>query len=446
MDASTLSHNPLAPELEQKAAELEGLRSRRSQLSSTLDWCATFDRAAAEEKAAKQQDRSDDIEEQLAAIQDEIVAATHQTSALRAKTESGWDPRYWFSKDRAQAKAHFAAHTRKLADIDTRQTELNSRLERSRSKLRKTTRTIAKYDQFDQAAANEELTAIDAEMPIRQLEHDALADRKKRLDRQLEGAVESLIELQSDLKRATSNRSSRRSDVASFERDIEKANKLDKQLSAASDGHDRWEIHQESEDEFDDGSPRRVLGDRRRKLNDARREISDLDRRIPAIERNVEKAEQRVATIVARGTRDIRSIVIDGNNLCYQDAKFIGIAALRPLCLYLQTNYEVILVFDASIRPLLSGPADKSHWITEESLRERFPDTTLHIVTARTQADETILAAAVDPVVYVLSNDRFSEYRDKPAVRDKRLITHEILNGQILVHDLDISLSFAPQP
>ena len=45
----------------------------------------------------------------------------------------------------------------------------------------------------------------------------------------------------------------------------------------------------------------------------------------------------------------------------------------------------------------------------------------------------------------MLSNDRFSEYRDKPAVREKRLITHEILNGQILVHDLDISLPFGPQ-
>jgi len=440
-----LSHNPLATELEEKAAELEGLRSRRSQLSPTLDWYSTFDRAAAEKKGTKQQDRCDDIEKQLAATHDEIAAATQETSALRAKTEAGWDPRYWFSKDRAQAKEYFAAHTRKLANLDTRQTELNSRLRRSRSKLKKTTRTIAKYDQFDQAAANAELAALDAELPIRQLEHDAVAERKERLDRQLEGAVESLTELQADLKRATSSRSSQRSDMARFERDIEKASKLDKQLSAASDSHDRWEIHQECEDEFGDGSPRRVLGDRRRKLNDARREISNLDRRLPAIERNVEKAEQRVATIVARGTREIRSIVIDGNNLCYQDAKFIGIAALRPLCLHLQEHYEVTLVFDASIRPLLSGPADKGHWITEESLRERFPDTTLHIVAARAQADETILAAAVDPVVYVLSNDRFSEYRDKPAVRDKRLITHEILNGQILVHDLDISLPFAPQ-
>ena len=250
---------------------------------------------------------------------------------------------------RSKAKEQFAAHNRKLANLGRRQTELNSRLDRSSNKLKQAEVSIARYDQFDQANANAELVALDAEIPIRQREHDALAERKERLDQQLEGAVVSLAELQSDLEHAKSRRNWLLLDVDRFEREIDKATKLDKQLATASDGRARWKIHQECEDEFDDGSPRRVLGDRRRKLNDARREISHLDRSIPAIERNASKAEQRVATIVARGTRDIRSIVIDGNNLCYQDAKFIGIAALRPLCLHLQENYEVTLIFDASI-------------------------------------------------------------------------------------------------
>ena len=126
------------------------------------------------------------------------------------------------------------------------------------------------------------------------------------------------------------------------------------------------------------------------------------------------------------------------------DEKFIGIAALRPLCLILQESYDVTLVFDASIRRLLSGSDDENNWLTDDSLRRRFPGVTLHVVPARSQADETILAASVDPFVYVLSNDRFAEFRDKPAVRDKRLIAHEILNDRVLVHDLDISLTIAP--
>lgn len=440
-----MSHNPLTPELEKKAAELEGLRSKRAQVSSALDWHSTFDRAAAKKTGTKQQGRSDDIDERLTATRDQIAVATRQTTALRAKTEAGWDPRYWFSKERAEARSHLATHTRKLAELSTRQKELESKRDRLDNELKRTKRSIAKYDQFDEAAAKAELAALDADLAILQLEHDALADRKERLDRQLEGPVQGLTELQADLNRATADRSSLRSDAARLERDIKKANKLDKRLSAASDGRDRWEVHQECEDEFGDGSPRRVLGERRRTLNDARREISNLDRRITALERDVDKAEQRVSTIVARGTRDIRSIVIDGNNLCYQNGKFIGVAALRPLCLHLQEHYEVTLVFDASIRALLSGSADKNHWITDERLRERFPGATVHVVAASTQADEAILAAAGDPVVYVLSNDRFSDYRDKPAVRDKRLITHGILNGQILVHDLGISLPFGPQ-
>jgi hypothetical protein len=46
--------------------------------------------------------------------------------------------------------------------------------------------------------------------------------------------------------------------------------------------------------------------------------------------------------------------------------------------------------------------------------------------------------------VYVLSNDRFAEYAEKPAVRDGRVLRHEILNGRILVHDLDVAASFGP--
>jgi hypothetical protein len=43
----------------------------------------------------------------------------------------------------------------------------------------------------------------------------------------------------------------------------------------------------------------------------------------------------------------------------------------------------------------------------------------------------------------VISNDRFRDYTDKPAVRDDRLIRHEIVAGQVLVHDLDLRLGFA---
>jgi len=439
-----VSHNPLDAELAQMASELENLRARRREVTSGLDWYSTFDRAAAEQKVAKLRARRDEVSDQLSAATAEVDAAPQRAAALHAQTRWGRDPRNWFSNHRAQAKDQLAAHTRQVDQLKTHQAELQEDLDRTRRKLKKTKRTISRYDEFDPAAANAEVVALDADIPVREGEHDELAERKQRLDQLLEGAVESLTELQTELSRAKSKRGSLRSDADRYERDIEKAKKLDKALSDAWDGRGRYEVHQECEDAFGDSKPRRVMGDRRRKLDEARREISNLDRRIPSIERNAAKAEQRVATIVARGTREVVAIVIDGNNLCYVDKKFIGIAALRPLCLILQESYDVTLVFDASIRRLLSGSDDENNWLTDDSLRRRFPGVTLHVVPARSQADETILAASVDPFVYVLSNDRFAEFRDKPAVRDKRLIAHEILNDRVLVHDLDISLTIAP--
>jgi hypothetical protein len=50
---------------------------------------------------------------------------------------------------------------------------------------------------------------------------------------------------------------------------------------------------------------------------------------------------------------------------------------------------------------------------------------------------------ATAPDAWVISNDRFREYTDKPAVRDDRLIRHEIVAGQLMVHDLDVSIGFA---
>ena len=441
-----MSHNPLAAELEQVAAELESLRARRTDLGSSLDWYSSFDRAATEQRVKDLQNKRGKLEERLGDTTDALGQAKQRTSVLKSKTRWGQDPRRWLPNVRAKARRQFAAHKRKLADLEARRTELVDKLDKTDRKLTKATAVLAEYDGFDVAAATEELAALDAEIAVRQPEHEDLAVRKERLDQQLEGAVESLTELQTDLRRATSKRSSLRSDVDRYERDIKKAQKLDKALADAWDGRERYEVHKECEDEFNDGSPGRVLKNRRRKLNEARHELSSLERRIPGLERNVAKAEQRVATIVARGTRDIRTIVIDGNNLCYAEQKFIGSAALRPLCLHLREKYDVTLVFDNSIRRLLTGSSDEKHWITDADLRERFPGVTLHVVPARTQADETILAASVDPTVYVLSNDRFAEYRDKPAVREGRLITHEILNGQVLVHDLDVSVSITPGP
>ena len=439
-----MSHNPLEAEVAEMSNELERLATRRAAVFTELEWHSAFGRDAAERKVDKLTAKVHEVTQVLGRTDGDLETAEGQTASLEAKTRWGTDPRRWFSQDRAQAKTRLEEHTHRIGELKTRRSELTDRLARKRQKLEQTRRDLVRFDELDVVGATAELAALDADIPVRENQLAALTDRMEALDRQLEGAVASLEELRANLGTATSRRSSLKSNIDLWKRDIKEAQQLDKELSDAYDGSERYQVHQRSEDAFGDGKPRRVLGDRRRKLDEARSEISTLDRRIPGLERDVAKAERRVAAIARRGTRDIQSIVIDGNNLSYADSRFIGTAALRPLCAHLHERYDVTIVFDASIRHLLSGSNDERHSITDDRLRALLPDVTVHVVAARTQADDTILAAASDPSVYVLSNDKFAEFRDMPAVREDRVLRHEILNGQVMVHELDTTVTFAP--
>ena len=78
-------------------------------------------------------------------------------------------------------------------------------------------------------------------------------------------------------------------------------------------------------------------------------------------------------------------------------------------------------MFDASIR--------RAPRVNDNHLRRELPGTKVHVVASQGEADETILHAAQDEFVFVLSDDRYAEYRDKSVVHDKHLIRHEIING-----------------
>ncbi len=125
--------------------------------------------------------------------------------------------------------------------------------------------------------------------------------------------------------------------------------------------------------------------------------------------------------------RDIEALIIDGNNCCYEGDDFIGLAALIPMTENLAERYAVTVDFDADIRGLLG--------LSDSDLRAALPAQTVHVVAPHVKADETILDAADGPTTWVVSNDRFGEYRDKTSVKERR-VRHEILLGRILVRDL----------
>lgn len=124
--------------------------------------------------------------------------------------------------------------------------------------------------------------------------------------------------------------------------------------------------------------------------------------------------------------------------MCYQGDSFLGLEALKHLVPILAEDYEVIVVFDASIRRAL-GSADSD---VRDVLGGNIH---VHIVATSVKADETVIdLAGSDKTTYIVSNDRFAEFGEKPAIHDQRVIRHEIVSGQVLIHDLGISEIFKP--
>jgi hypothetical protein len=59
-------------------------------------------------------------------------------------------------------------------------------------------------------------------------------------------------------------------------------------------------------------------------------------------------------------------------------------------------------------------------------------------------ADETILdLAGMNDRAYVISNDRFGDFNEKLVVRHGRLIRHEIVGGNVFIHDLQLRVKFS---
>jgi hypothetical protein len=61
----------------------------------------------------------------------------------------------------------------------------------------------------------------------------------------------------------------------------------------------------------------------------------------------------------------------------------------------------------------------------DDELRKALPAAKVHVVASRAKADETILDAAYEPTVWVISNDRYGDYCEKAPVKEQRVVRHE---------------------
>ena len=210
------------------------------------------------------------------------------------------------------------------------------------------------------------------------------------------------------------------SELETFNSDIAKADRLDRDLTAAENSYERAMIHQECEKKFGSGSPRHVINDRRGKVR--------------RLENNIPKLERRIRDELKKLDRTISHLVIDGNNACYEGQSFIGLRGISALLEALGDRFKVTVVFDATIRAMLQSDNQGIEKVLS-------PKAATHVAPTKTAADEYLMKlAGKDQSVFILSKDRFAEYHDYDVVKSRRVLRFLIADGKLMANELDISI------
>lgn len=291
----------------------------------------------------------------------------------------------------------------------TRQSALKSEAAGLKVKMGTLQVGLDRHRAFDSLQAEAAIRTIDHHLELAKSEIESLTGLKRNLDDQLKAPLADLEATQQEEARLL--------------REINRAEVLDRRLNNAADGKERASIHQQCGDEFQERSPGKVANSLRSKLG--------------PVQRRIQKQQSGIDLLVARATRIVRSVVIDGSNMCYQNQKFIGLAALEALVPHLCERYKTIIVFDPGIRGMLH--------MRDRDIQARFASAAeVHVVATSAKADETVLAIAeTDQAMYVLSNDRFDDFRGRRAVADRRIVRHEIVNDVVHLHEFSLSVKFS---
>ncbi|WP_392426317.1 hypothetical protein [Barrientosiimonas humi] len=401
-----MSYNPLAAECKAQRAKIARMTAEYKSVQEDIEWHAQFIPERARRSLRREAEKIASLEKDRQDLKERIANSKLEQQDADNRAKLGWNPAGWMSPGRREAKT-LSKKARRT--VEYREGEL-AKLERSlrshNKKRRVAVAEIARHEGIDPPSLKRLLREIGANLTLEEISLEDLEQRRKRVDDLLKEPLGVLEGLEAAAVQV-------RGDLAA-------AQLLESQLTAAANSYERKMLHEQCSQWFTEGSPRAVISAKNRKLR--------------SLERDIIKTQSRLDQIGRQASRDVRAVVVDGSNLCFEGSTFIGLSALRPLVVRLADTRAVTVVFDASIRRRLSA--------SDEDLRARLPGATVHVVAHRRKADETILDSAADPRVFVISNDRFSEFADKLAVKDDRIIRHEIINGRVLVHDLAISESF----
>lgn len=399
-----LEYNPYAARYTALVEKASSAEDEKNKWLKQLSWYDSFDGGNASTGLNASKRAVDLLEKELRGIDLELAKHRSLADALKPGANLGWDPRYWFSSERSAKKAELDTHEQALAQLTVRRNKLQQQMLTQNKLLGKQLDELERYRSFDRLEAEAAVNALSSHMKQLRPELEQVGLLKEDVDHKLREPLAELTELKGRKQR--------------IEFDISRTATYEQRLLSAANSYERKLIHDECGATFGESKPSRVIRTKQRELE--------------SVTRNIGKLHDRLRSVSQRASRIVKTLVIDGNNLCYQHQNFIGLAALRVVAQRLSSDYVVVIVFDASIRRMLQ--------MRDRDIAARFGhEVRVHVVASKHKADETLLDAAADPHAYVISNDRFVDFPDKPTVREQRLFRHEILNDKVFVHDLSVA-------
>ena len=344
-------------------------------------------------------------------IADEKVKIANLETRLKDTRATQTNPLvFWkfFTAEQKQLRLESNRLRKELSAVNERLVNDNQALSKVRSDLSSAQKRISEHKSFNLNDAETQLAAIQPK--TRQIASDLAAAKieLERIEEKIRPHSQELERLETELE--------------TFNSDIAKADRLDRDLTAAENSYERAMIHQECEEKFGSGSPRHVINDRRGKVR--------------RLENNIPKLERRIRDELKKLDRTISHLVIDGNNACYEGQSFIGLRGISALLEALDDRFKVTVVFDASIRAMLKSDSQGIEKVLG-------PRAATHVAPTKTAADEYLMKlAGKDQSVFILSNDRFAEYHDYDVVKSRRVLRFLIADGKLMANELDICISF----
>ncbi|RZO10692.1 hypothetical protein EKG40_03755 [Pseudomonas moorei] len=398
-----MEYNPFAAEYSKLMADVYRLKAEQKNWLNQLSWYEAFDTQSAFATINRLRREIQEMRDRGPIFQKRIEEFSRKIMVVEASQKPWYDIAYRFS---ATKKSHDLILTtlrvQRTALIEDA-ARVDSSLKTKEAEHAKASADAERHQAFDQL---QHKAAVQASTPrIQGLEHQ-LAKLKPKKDK-VDTRIGDLVTTMQD----------RRNTKQELEYNISLASRYSASLTNASDRTEKWHIHQECQQTLGDSKPDRVL--------------NRLQRQLHSVNHDIEKLDARIRADAALAARDIQQLLIDGNNMCYHGRTFIGLAAVVEAVDDLACTCSIVVVFDSGIRGLLK--------MSDADIQAHFPDfVEVHVVATEQKADETLLTLAKEKSIFVISNDRFADFPDQPAVRENRLIRHSVTRERVLINELQV--------